>query len=197
MKKQIILLGVALAALLVATSCNPIENATQSAQLLTVMSVMGVDQGGKPASWLASDVVDTSKGIELVSSDSASATVRNTPLDTNPVGGTSQWGDVQMTRYVVTFSRPNGASQPGVDVPFPIEGALNVTIPVNGEVTFGFLIVPYTAKLDPPLIQLKGGGDQIEVIAKIEFFGHDLSTRDVKTTGYLTIFFSDWYNEPK
>ncbi len=193
MKKQIILLGVALAALLVATSCNPIENDTQSASLLTVLQIAGVDATGNESSFLMSDVVDMTTGSPVVYNDSGMVTIRNTPLDPSPVGGTSQYNDVILTRYIVTFTQPNGANQQGVDVPFSFEGALSTTIPINSEASFGIMLVRIQAKLEPPLLQLRDlASGELECTAKIEFFGHDVANRDVKTTGYINIFFANY-----
>jgi hypothetical protein len=188
MKKQFILLGMAAAALLVATSCNPIENKTQSASLLTVLDIEGTDQNGNEAPYLQSDVL-TGTGIIA---DSAIATIRNTLLSPDPVEGTSQYNDVILTRYIVSFTQPNGAGQEGVDVPYSFEGALSTTIPINSDSSFAFIIVREVAKLEPPLVQLQDANDVLECTAKIEFFGHDVANRDVKTTGYLNVFFANY-----
>ena len=188
MKKQIIFLGMAVAALLVATSCNPIENQTQSASLLTVMTIQGTNNNGDTVDYLQSDVL---KG-GLVISDIAVASIRNTSLDPNPVGGTSQYNDVMLTRYVVSYSQPNGANNPGTDVPYSFEGSLSTTIPINSISEFTFIVVRDVAKAEPPLVQLDDGIDVLQTTAKIEFFGHDVANRDVKCTGYLTIYFANY-----
>ncbi len=187
MKKQIILLGVA-AALIVATACNPIENDTGSASLLTVLNIEGTTVNGDTVNYLQSDVLQGG----MIISDVAAATIRNTMLDPNPIGGTSQYNDVILTRYIVSYTQPNGANQPGVDVPYSFEGALSTTVQINSESTFTFVVVRDVAKAEPPLVQLDDGIDVLQTTAKIEFFGHDIANREVKATGYLTIYFANY-----
>lgn len=190
--KPVILSGMVIVAILALMACNPIENDTQSASLLTVLSIQGVDSTGSAADFLQSDVVNMSTGSAVVTPDVATATIRNTTLDPNPVGGVSQYSDVILTRYVVSYTLPNGAKTEGVDVPYSFEGALSTTIPINSESSFSFIVVRDVAKTEPPLHQLWDGVDVLQVTAKIEFFGHDVTNRDVKATGYLTIFFSNY-----
>ncbi len=190
--KPVILSGMVIVAILALMACNPIENDTQSANLLTVLSIQGVDSTGSGADFLQSDVVNMSTGSAVVTPDVATAAIRNTTLDPNPVGGVSQYSDVILTRYVVSYTLPNGAKTEGVDVPYSFEGALSTTIPINTEASFGFIVVRDVAKTEPPLRQLWDGVDVLQVTAKIEFFGHDVTNRDVKATGYLTIFFSNY-----
>ena len=190
--KPVILSGVVIAAILASMACNPIENETRSASLLTVLSVQGVDSSGNAADYLQSDVVNMSTGSAVVAPDVATATIRNTTLDPNPVGGVSQYNDVILTRYVVSYTQPNGAKAEGVDVPYSFEGALSATIPINGQVSFAFVVVRDVAKTEPPLVQLWDGVDVLQTTAKVEFFGHDVANRDIKATGYLTIFFANY-----
>lgn len=190
--KPVILSGMVIVAILALMACNPIENDTQSASLLTVLSIQGVDSTGSAADFLQSDVVNMSTGSAVVTPDVATATIRNTTLDPNPVGGVSQYSDVILTRYVVSYTLPNGAKTEGVDVPYSFEGALSTTIPINSESSFSFIVVRDVAKTEPPLRQLWDGVDVLQVTAKIEFFGHDVTNRDVKATGYLNIFFSNY-----
>lgn len=190
--KSVILSGMVIAALLAGTACNSIENDTQSASLLTVISVQGTNAAGDTTDFLQSDVVNMSTGTAVVTPDVATVTIRNTPLDPNPVGGVSQYNDVILTRYVVSYSQPSGAHTEGVDVPYSFEGALSTMVPINSQVSFSFIIVRDVAKTEPPLAELWDGVDVLQNTAKIEFFGHDVANKAVKTTGYLTIFFANY-----
>jgi hypothetical protein len=199
MKKHtnIILAGLVLAAVLALGACNAVEDQSRSSSFLTVISLQGTDSLGTAADYLQSDVVvvDPNTGGASVYADVAVATIRNSTIDPNPIGGASQFNDVQLTRYVVTFSQPNGANREGIDVPYSFEGSLSTTVPINKEISFGFIIVREVAKLEPPLVQLSDGADVLEVMAKVEFYGHDLANKKIKTTGYLTIFFANYADQ--
>lgn len=190
--QRVILAGVVIAAALTFAACNAVENKTQSASLLTVMSILGVDAAGQPADYLQSDVVNMSTGSPVYHSDVAAATIRNSTLDPNPINGVSQYNDVILTRYVVTFSKPNGASVQGVDVPYSFEGTLSTAIPIGTQATFSFVIVRDVAKTEPPLIELANALNALQTTARIDFYGHDVSMKDVKATGYLTVYFANY-----
>jgi hypothetical protein len=193
-KRQILLLGLVLAAGFGLTACNPIEDQSQSASLLTVLTVQGVDSTGNQSDFLNSDVVkvDTTTGLTTVFADSAIALLKVSTLDPNPVGGVSQYNDVTVDRYVVSYSQPNGANREGVDVPYSFEAMLTRTIPVNSQDSLAFIVVRLAAKLESPLVQLVDSGDILQCTARIDFYGHDQANKTVKATGYLPIFFSNY-----
>jgi len=193
-QKQILLLGLVLAAGLVLTNCNPIEDKTQSASLLTVLSIQGVDSLGNQTDYLNSDVVtvDATTGVSTTAADSAVALLKISTLAPNPIGGTSQYEDVTLDRYVVSYSQPNGAAREGIDVPYSFEAMLSRTIPINSQDSLTFIVVRAAAKQEPPLIQLVNSGGVLQCTAKIVFYGHDQANKTVTATGYLTIFFSNY-----
>lgn len=190
--KHIFLSGLVIAAAFGLTACNAIEDQSQSNSLLTVLSLQGTDSKGNAADFLNSDVVNMSSGSPTIYADSAAVSIRNLPLDPNPIGSVSQFYDVLLTRYVVSYSQPNGANQEGVDVPYSFEGNLSILVPINGTADFGFVIVREVAKMEPPLAQLQNSLDVLQVTAKIDFYGHDLANHKVSTTGYLTIYFANY-----
>jgi hypothetical protein len=193
-KKQIITLGLLLAAALVLTSCNPIEDDTQSASLLTVLSLQGVDIAGNKTDLLQSDVVkiDTTTGGKSYYADMATATLKVTTLDPAPIAGTSQYNDVMLDRYVVSFSKPSGDNREGIDVPYSFEGTLTKVIAANAQSSISFVIVREVAKIEPPLIQLADGYDVLQCTARVDFYGHDLASKNVMATAYLTVYFANY-----
>jgi hypothetical protein len=106
--------------------------------------------------------------------------------------------DVTFTSYRVTFTRSDGRNTPGVDVPYPFDGATNFLVRVNaGTVSQAFVMVRHQAKLEPPLLNLQGGGGALffSTLAEIEFFGHDGAGRAISAKGFLNVHFGDFADQ--
>jgi hypothetical protein len=127
--------------------------------------------------------------------DNGVVTMRAFPKDPSQFSGNIN--AVTFERYRVTFIRADGRNVPGVDVPYPFDGAANFTVPVSGEsIDRSFLLVRHQAKAESPLRELAVGGSQIlSVIAQVDFYGRDGSGRAIQVTGYLNITFADFGNE--
>jgi hypothetical protein len=190
--KKHILMGLALlAASIFLPACNPLENDSRSNSILVVENITGKDMSGTDAGFLQSDVV---KKDDSITADTAKATLSARFMDPAPLLGTSQYSDIMVTRYVVSFTRTDGRNRPGADVPFPFEGSLSTLIRVDSTTSVNFVIVREAAKLEAPLINLRDSayGDILNMTAKIEFYGHDLADKAVKATGYLTVYFANY-----
>jgi hypothetical protein len=111
---------------------------------------------------------------------------------TNPTGPTTN-NLITLNRYRVDFRRTDGRNAPGVDVPYGFEGALGMTVSPEGQ-TGVFTLVRAQAKLEAPLVTLRGGGGAlvISTIADVTFFGRDQTGRDVTVTGSMSVNFADW-----
>lgn len=180
-----------LPSLLALTACNPLEDKSTSPTFIIVESLQGKDATGKVASFLQSDVVSSTGTIYA---DIASATIRASLLDPAPILKPSGYSDVVLDRYIVSYSRTDGRSRQGVDVPYSFEGSLTQIVKVGTTATFSFVIVREVAKAEPPLISLVNGLGEgvIEMTARIDFYGHDLTDNKVTATGYLSIFFANY-----
>jgi hypothetical protein len=111
---------------------------------------------------------------------------------TNPTGPTTN-NFITLNRYRVDFRRTDGRNTQGVDVPYAFEGAIAMT--VTDQQTQGvFSLVRAQAKVEQPLITLRGGGGAlvISTIADVTFFGRDQTGRDVTVTGSISVNFADW-----
>ncbi|HSL20531.1 MAG TPA: hypothetical protein VK886_03285 [Vicinamibacterales bacterium] len=100
---------------------------------------------------------------------------------------------ITLTRYRVVFLRADGRNTPGVDVPYPFDGAATQTI--TGAVTqMGFILVRAQAKNEAPLRALVGfgGANLISTIAEVTFYGHDVAGNAVSVTGRMSVNFADW-----
>jgi len=195
----IIKLTVIFSVVILLYACNPIENETTSASILYVDSIMGTDIEDNEVNFVQSDVAVQIGDTDQVSvtADLIAATLGVRSIDPEPALGTSQYNDVILTRYVVTYSRTDGNNVQGVDVPYSFEGSLSTQIPVGSTQSLSLVVVREAAKLEPPLIDLRDGGGEVilTVNAKVEFYGHDLADRNVKATGYITIYFANYVND--
>jgi len=184
---------------LVIAACNPLENKTESMSLLLVESVTGFDMAGKEAGYIQSDVlyVDPETGAQSIIADVAKANLTARTLDPSPIMGTSSFADIQLSRYTVTFYRIDGKSMPGVDVPFPFEGQISTLIKIGTSTQVALIIVREAAKQEPPLLNILQASSRAEVFtvtAQIDFYGHDLTGKAVKATGYIPITFANYGN---
>jgi hypothetical protein len=189
--KKAFRIALVLTAFLALYSCNPIEDDSRSASILRVENILGRDAQGATGNFLQSDVVESTGTIR---SDSATATLRAETLDPNPMLGESQFNDIVVTRYLVSYSRSDGRNTPGVDVPYPFEGSLSTVVRVGTTAAISFVIVREVAKIEQPLLRLVDvGAEQVlSCTAKVEFYGQDMANRTVRATGYLTIYFANY-----
>jgi hypothetical protein len=177
-------------------SCNALEKNTQSASMLVINSLRGTDLKGEVADYLQSDVLiqDPDTGAQTITADSAVVNLTATLLEPTPSLPTSVYNDIQLERYVVTYSQPNGNKVEGRDVPYSFEGRLSALVQIGTSLDVGFIIVREVAKWEPPLVDLVDGTNVLQVTAKIDFYGKDMAGKSVKATGYLTIFFANYAN---
>jgi hypothetical protein len=98
---------------------------------------------------------------------------------------------ITLNRYRVQYIRADGRNVPGVDVPFPFDGAITGTIGA-GETTAGFEIVRHAAKAEAPLAALARNGIIISTLAEVTFYGRDQTGREVIVTGRITIDFGNF-----
>lgn len=173
-------------------SCNPVERGTNSGSFLIIESIIGKDNQGNDSSVVFSDVITNG----VVYSDFVNLTVRAATLDPNPVMGVSQYSDVMITNYIVTYIRSDGATGEGTDVPYHFEGTMSTLVPVGSSVSIPLLIVRDVAKTQPPLAALAGNPTgMLECNARIELIGHDLRNRQVRQTGQITVRFADYIDQ--
>ncbi|HUM78816.1 MAG TPA: hypothetical protein PK962_02450 [Candidatus Saccharicenans sp.] len=168
-------------------SCNPIENDSDSSSFIVVESIMGKDISGNDSAVVFSDV---NSGLP----DFVTATLRSAMLDPDPISGVSQYSDIMLTKYVVTYTRSDGSTTEGSAVPYHFESSLSTLLPVGSSVTLPLMIVTETAKNQAPLAALVGTSDVLECTARIEFYGHDLRNKNVSQVASIQVRFLDFPN---
>lgn len=193
---------VLLMVLVFAYACTRVEDDTRTGSVLileTVEGVAGQEGGGGTAGVpLFSDVLTCNQSHTRcgIFNDNADFTIRNQPLQVGPGAGfdPSHMNDIVLTQFRVDYVRANGRNVPGLDVPYGIDGTLNLLVAANGTSDGSITVVRHEAKKEPPLLGLLTDGVEgtITANAAIRLWGHDIAGRTVSTTGYLEIHFADF-----
>lgn len=181
------------------------------APVFVVVDSMQAASGAEPGNlggFLLSDVqtlVDQTVGgvttrVPVIFNDVGQATMRLIPKDAgtgainlNP----TPWNAVTIKGYHINFIRADGRNTPGVDVPFPVDGAVTATLTSTPTVV-PFEIVRHQQKLEQPLRSLANFGGRlfISTIAEITFYGADQVGNDVQAKATMSVSFSD-YADPQ
>ncbi len=177
-------LALAAAVLFALTSCSNAIRTGQASSYLILTSLTG----GSGSGTVHSDVISNTGTII---DDSGQATFQLAMKDAAGLASTDN-NSITITQYHVEYVRSDGRNTPGVDVPFAFDGGTNLT--VNGSGSIGFTLVRIQAKEEAPLKALAqgGGADVISTIARVTFYGHDQTGRDVSVTGNIEVDFDDW-----
>ena len=186
--------GMLTLALAATSACGQMTSTGRSSSYLLIDSLQAAS-GAKPDSFsttLQADVL-TKGGIyedpgkitlRIALKDSGTGLLPNTPTATNRV---------TVTRYHVSFRRSDGRNTQGVDVPYAFDGGATGTFDSAGG-SLGFVMVRAQAKLESPLLELRGGGGSlvISTLADVTFYGQDQNGNQVAVTGTISVNFADW-----
>jgi hypothetical protein len=191
---RVALMGV-LACAMLATSCGDLTRQGQAASYLVITNLQGASgaESGTLANVVKSDVITVVNGSPTYFSDPGSATFQLALKD--PGGATSPNSPtpnnfITITQYHVEYVRSDGRNQQGVDVPFAFDGAVTTT--VSDTASVGFTLVRNQAKLEAPLKALQTNPIVITAIAKVTFYGHDQTGREVSVTGNIEVSFANF-----
>lgn len=191
--------------LLASVSCGDVARSGRSPSFLVIDLLTGAS-GARPGEFgnvLASDVVtlvtQTVDGnqvkVPTVFEDPGQATLRIVLKDPGNPGAASSPSDLnalKLNRYRVVYKRADGRNTPGVDIPYPFDGAITATV-TNTPVTVSFTLVRLQAKIEAPLAALASGGAiAVSTIADITFYGEDLAGNAFEGTASISINFANW-----
>ena len=178
---------------LVAASCGEVSRTGRSPAFLVIDALTATaGQSGGYGQTLQSDVLTCGSPFEDLGQAQVRVLLRDEGAPGAPTGFSNlNW--LKIDRYRVVFRRADGRNRPGVDVPYPFDGALSATI-TNTPTTVGFTMVRVQAKIEPPLSALLSGGGAIAIstIAEVTFYGEDLAGNGFVTSGSMSINFADW-----
>jgi hypothetical protein len=192
----------AVALLAGSVSCGNVRDQGRAPVTVVVDSVeaaSGADPG-EMGGFLLSDVQTNVDGSPVIFNDVARATMHLIAKDVgngqNALAPTP-WNSVTLNRYRIVYVRADGRNTPGVDVPYPVDGAVTVTLTQQPTIV-PFEIVRHQQKLEQPLRSLAnfGGRIFISTIAEITFYGEDQVGNAVQAKGSISVSFGD-YADPE
>lgn len=182
-------LGLIAGALVAMSGCSETVRSGQASSYLILTTLQGGSgTAGTLGSTLESDVVADTGSIF---SDRGQAAFQLAMKDQAGPGPTTV-NSITITQYHVEYVRSDGRNVQGVDVPFAFDGGVNLTVQDAGSVAF--TLVRIQAKVEAPLKALANHGAQqaISTIARVTFYGHDQTGREVSVTGNIEVNFADW-----
>lgn len=181
-------------AMLASVSCGKTVRESRASSYL-VIDAMEAASGIKPdklVATLASDVV--TKGT--IYQDPGQVTLSLGLKDPGTLASPSEVSPINyitVDSYHVQYIRADGRNTPGVDVPYAFDGAATGTVG-KGASGIGFVLVRAQAKMEAPLLALRGlgGAVLISTIAEVTFYGRDQAGNRVSVTGRISVDFADW-----
>ena len=204
---QRLTLYLALAAAVAASvSCgDPSISHGRGSSFLVIDSLLGIRGAptlGAPSSTLVSDVItnvtspvpcSATAPCPTVFGDPGQAVMHIAMKDAGSASPTTPTAlqDITIRRYRVEYTRADGRNTPGVDVPFPFDGSVTVTITPGGT-TFSFSLVRVQGKSEPPLVLLRSGANTVTQLAKVTFYGTDQVGNDINVTASMQIDFGNF-----
>jgi len=175
--------SVALATAVMLSACGQPDYVTDS-RASVLLLVVDVNDGAV----LDSDV-RLGADSNLVCPDTVTVTValRNK----NPTLGGGVQGDVIINQYEVRYSRSDGRSLEGVDVPHTVNGGIGSSVTVGGTTSVPIEVVRRQAKLEPPLSGITGY-DIVSMNAEITIGGQTVAGDSVSASGRMQIDFANY-----
>jgi hypothetical protein len=181
--------------LLVSVNCGELHQVGSSSSYL-IIETMDAAPGADDETFvqdLSSDVVTVVSGTPTVFSDVGRVRFLLGLKDPGSPGLPTISGTnnaITVNRYRVRYIRSDGRNTPGVDVPYPFDGAFTVTVQAPAAAVF--TLVRVQAKLEAPLLALVNSPVTISTIAEVTFYGHDQTGREVVAVGNIGVHFSNW-----
>lgn len=178
--------------LLISVSCGDMVREGTASSYLIVNALEGAS-GADPGDFggtVRSDVLTEN----AIVNDLGRVTFQLGLKDPGPAGSPttpSPNNFITVDRYRVEFVRADGRNVPGVDVPYPFDSAFTVTVG-STSATAGFTLVRHQAKAEAPLAGLANSFVIISTIARVTFYGHDQTGREVIVTSQIGVSFGDF-----
>jgi hypothetical protein len=177
------------------TSCGDqtLEGTSSSYLILSTIEAASGADSSTFGSGLSSDVITVKNNVATIFADPGRVTfklgLKDPGPSSSPVTPTqNNW--ITVTQYHVQYVRSDGHNIEGVDVPYAFDGGLSAT--VSGDTTVGFTLVRNQAKMEAPLGALVTNPIVLSTIARVTFYGHDQTGREVSATGNIDVTFANF-----
>jgi hypothetical protein len=191
--------SIALAAAVSSCGTQTQEGTSSSYLIVSALeAAAGVDPT-KFATGLASDVITVKDDVPTIFSDPGRVTLQLGLKDPGPSSSPvtpTQNNWITLTQYHVQYVRSDGHNIEGVDVPYAFDGGISATVSGGGDTTAGFTLVRNQAKQEAPLGALASNPIVLSTIARVTFYGHDQTGREVSVMGTIDVTFAN-FGDPK
>ena len=193
---------VAAAVLTIASaSCGDMVREGTASSYLVISTLEGAS-GADPSTFgttVASDVITVKDNVATIYSDPGRVTFKLGLKDPGAAGSPSsptQNNWVTVTQYHVQYVRSDGHNVQCVDVPYAFDGGITGTVDGGGDTSAGFTLVRTQAKQEAPLGALVSNPVPLSTIARVTFYGHDQTGREVSVIGNVDVTFAN-FGDPK
>ncbi len=198
MKRKNILLIIAIMVFLVLPSCNKLENETTSSSVLLINSITGDDLDGTEGSTtIFIDVVQVNEdGSMTIYNDNGVAELTTMLLDPYvDIGSNSTYyQNIIVDQIDIEYTRADGLSDED-DVIYSFSQKISFMIPVGETMSLPFVLVQHVAKLESPLVELVGLGQEkvLKLEAKVTIHGIDVGGHRVAPAiGTVSVWISNF-----
>jgi len=177
------------------TCCNALENVSISASKLIVELITGNDLDGEAGSTTV--FVDVIAASGTIFNDNATATLSSVLLDPAQASGTF-YQDIIVDQIDISYSRTDGLSVEGRDVPYSFSQQVYARVPVGSSIELDFVLVQHIAKLESPLVELIPIGQEkiLKLEAHITFYGKDIAGNRVDpAAGSISLWCADFADD--
>ncbi len=160
-----------------ALSCNTAPQMSTPSAFLVMQRLVALNAAGEER-----DVLEIEVGESTVVPEGLATVV-------NPAGTEISGEAVILSRYRVSWTRDDGKTQPGLDVPYPFEGRLDAVVGPSAVVPLRMSLVRAIAFTEPPLVQISQGNETIDLRGTliVTLFGMDQSGTPVSVTGRIPV----------
>ena len=198
MKRENILLILTIMIFLVFPSCNKLENETTSSSAILINSITGNDLDGTEGSTtIFIDVVQVNDdGSMTIYNDNGVAELIAVLLD--PMlepGESTYYQNVIIDQIDIEYTRADGLNNEGEDVIYSFSQKVTRMINIGETDVIPFVLVQHVAKLESPLVELIGLGQEkvLKLEAKITFHGKDVGGhRIAPAIGAVSVWISNF-----
>ena len=168
--------------------CNIFESGSTSNTILIINSITDKD-----------NELPIFSNVAYLINTLAEAELTAMPIDPFMDCGTATYYySVIVDQIDVEYSRSDGLSQEGRDIPFSFSQKVYTKVDCDATVELPFNIIQHVAKLEPPLVDLVDYGEEefLKLEAKVTFHGTDLGGHRIEpVTAVVSIWCGNFGEE--